>query len=443
MSVDVRIPELGESISEAVIAQWLKRDGDIVTVDEILCELETDKASVELPSPVAGQLKIRAAEGDTVSVGEVIATVDTAVSARPATAETDRPATATSAPAMTATRIGKDPAPPAVPATSASTDREVLASPAARRLIEENDIDPATLSGSGRSGRLTKQDVASALGDESARHLSLVEPETAELPEPERSETPAASTAPPAIRQPAQATPGSEDDNEERVRMSPIRRTIARRLVEVQQSAAILTTFNEIDMTAVMDLRKRYKETFKETHGVSLGFMSFFARACVLAAQDVRDVNARIDGDEIVYNKGVHLGIAASTERGLVVPVVRNADILSLADLEREIGRLADAARHNKLAPEDLSGGTFTISNGGVFGSLMSTPILNPPQSGILGMHKIEKRPVVVDDEIVIRPMMYIALSYDHRIVDGKGAVTFLVRVKERVENPERLFLEL
>jgi 2-oxoglutarate dehydrogenase E2 component (dihydrolipoamide succinyltransferase) len=457
MSVEVRIPELGESISEAVIAQWLKRDGDVVAVDEILCELETDKASVELPSPAAGQLKIRAAEGDTVSVGEVIATVDTAVSEQTVTPRFDPSKTSASvpvtppagaAPVAAARDAAPEPAAPPVPpvpTTGASTEREVLASPAARRLIEENDIDPATLSGSGRSGRVTKQDVASALAEESGRHLSLVETDAGRPPKAAGAESPAANGEPPSPRQAAPARPDPETENadEERVRMSPIRRTIARRLVEVQQSAAILTTFNEIDMSAIMDLRKRYKETFKATHGVSLGFMSFFARACVMAARDVREVNARIDGDEIVYNKGVHLGIAASTERGLVVPVVRNADILSLADLEREIGRLADAARHNKLAPEDLSGGTFTISNGGVFGSLMSTPILNPPQSGILGMHKIEKRPVVVDDEIVIRPMMYIALSYDHRIVDGKGAVTFLVRVKERVENPERLLLEL
>jgi 2-oxoglutarate dehydrogenase E2 component (dihydrolipoamide succinyltransferase) len=457
MSVEVRIPELGESISEAVIAQWLKRDGDVVGVDEILCELETDKASVELPSPAAGQLTIRAAEGDTVSIGHIIATIDPTVSARAdapdaVRSDTAAPSPATPGPGPTAVPAPQgssaEPAVPAVPATTASTDREVLASPAARRLIEENDIEPATLSGSGRGGRVTKHDVASALdpsAEESARHLSLVDSETVNPPESSTGTASAASPAPESRPQPELSAPGSvaENDDEERVRMSPIRRTIARRLVEVQQTAAILTTFNEIDMSAVMDLRVRYKDKFKETHGVSLGFMSFFSRACVLAAQEVREVNARIDGDEIVYNKGVHLGIAASTERGLVVPVVRNADILSLADLEGEIGRLAESARHNKLAPEDLSGGTFTISNGGVFGSLMSTPILNPPQSGILGMHKIEKRPVVVGDEIVIRPMMYIALSYDHRVVDGKGAVTFLVRVKERIENPERLLLEL
>lgn len=447
MSVEVRIPELGESISEAVIAQWLKRDGEVVAVDEILCELETDKASVELPSPVAGRLKIRAAEGDTVSIGDIVATVDTTVGAKADTPE-NAPSPSAPEPIAAPREPMTEPAAPPTPATTASADREILASPAARRLIEEHGIEPATLSGTGRGGRVTKQDVATAIdpvAEESGRHLALVDSDTAKAPEAPADAASSKSPAPQASPRPALSPqgPATESDDERRVRMSPIRRTIARRLVEVQQTAAILTTFNEIDMTAVMDLRKRYKEKFKETHGVSLGFMSFFSRACVLAAQEVPEVNARIDGDEIVYNKGVHLGIAASTERGLVVPVVRNADILSLADLEREIGRLAESARHNKLAPEDLSGGTFTISNGGVFGSLMSTPILNPPQSGILGMHKIEKRPVVVDDEIVVRPMMYIALSYDHRIVDGKGAVTFLVRVKERIEDPERLLLEL
>jgi 2-oxoglutarate dehydrogenase E2 component (dihydrolipoamide succinyltransferase) len=287
-------------------------------------------------------------------------------------------------------------------------------------VAEEQGVDTATVAGTGRGGRITKPDVVAAATAKSVPSAATV-----------------SATAP-------AATPRvSEGVAEERVSMTPLRKTIARRLVEAQHTAAILTTFNEVDMSAVMALRARYKDQFAEKHGVSLGFMSFFSRACVLALQEIREVNARIEGDEIVYSHRVHLGIAASTEKGLVVPVVRDADQLGIADLEREIGRLAELARSNKLTIADLSGGTFTISNGGVFGSLLSTPILNPPQSGILGMHKIEKRPVVISDQIVIRPMMYVALSYDHRIVDGRGAVTFLVRVKERLESPERLFLDL
>jgi 2-oxoglutarate dehydrogenase E2 component (dihydrolipoamide succinyltransferase) len=286
-------------------------------------------------------------------------------------------------------------------------------------VAEEQGVDTTTIEGTGRGGRITKPDVVA---------VAAAKPVT-----------PAAAAPVPVV--PARSAASAAD--EERVPMTPLRKTIARRLVEAQHTAAILTTFNEVDMSAVMALRSRYKDQFAEKHGVSLGFMSFFSRACVLALQEIREVNARIEGDENVYNNRVHLGIAASTEKGLVVPVVRNADRLDLAGLEREIGRLADLARTNKLTIADLSGGTFTISNGGVFGSLLSTPILNPPQSGILGMHKIEKRPVVVGDQIVIRPMMYVALSYDHRIVDGRGAVTFLVRVKERLESPERLFLDL
>jgi 2-oxoglutarate dehydrogenase E2 component (dihydrolipoamide succinyltransferase) len=295
-------------------------------------------------------------------------------------------------------------------------------------MAEEQHVDPASLHGTGPGGRATKSDVAAAA---QARDSA---------PAPA---APAAAPAPAAKPAPQATRVAAGDDEEERTRMSRLRRTIADRLVMAQHTAAILTTFNEVDMSAAMELRAKHKEAFQKAHGVSLGFMSIFARACILALRDVPVVGARIEGDEVVTSKRVHLGIAASTERGLVVPIVRNADLLSMAGLEQEVGRLAGLARDGKLGVEDLSGGTFTISNGGVFGSLLSTPILNPPQSGILGMHKIEKRPVVVNDQIVIRPMMYLALSYDHRIVDGREAVTFLVKVKERIEDPSRLLLEI
>ena len=303
--------------------------------------------------------------------------------------------------------------------------------PAARRLARQSGIDPSTVVPTGAGNRVTKEDLNRAgQSSESAAHLSLVDSSP--------------SAAPPASANSANTAAAATDTvDEERVPMTPIRRRIADRLVQAQQTAAILTTFNEVDMSRVMELRARHKESFADRHGTSLGFMGFFARACIEALEDVPQINARIDEDSIVYNKRVHLGIAASTPRGLVVPVVRNADLMDLPEIEREVARLATLARDNKLAVTDLTGGTFTISNGGVFGSLLSTPILNPPQSGILGMHKIEKRPVVVDDQIVIRPMMYLALSYDHRIVDGREAVTFLVKVKERIEDPERLLLSI
>jgi 2-oxoglutarate dehydrogenase E2 component (dihydrolipoamide succinyltransferase) len=458
MPVDVRIPELGESITEAVIVQWLKADGDVVALDEPIAELETDKANAELPAPVAGQLRIVRAAGETVQVGDVIARIDEArasTGSGPQGARASEPDAPGTLPPMTGTEAGATSNTPtrmptvtelapssSLAAPPVDTDGEApaepLLSPAARRLIEEHELDPLQILGSGRGGRVMKDDVLSHVdepGDEGKSHLTAPD-QNRRTPAP--ADPTSASTS-----EPARGRPGTDDDAEERVPMSPLRRRIATRLVDAQQTAAILTTFNEIDMSSAIDLRKRYKESFERAHGVSLGYMSLFARACVLALHEIPGVNARIDGDEIVYNRRVHLGIAASTERGLVVPVVRDADGASLAELEREIGRLATRARDGKLGIDELTGGTFTISNGGVFGSLMSTPILNPPQSGILGMHKIEKRPVVVDDDIVIRPMMYVALSYDHRLVDGREAVTFLVRVKERIEDPERMLLEV
>jgi 2-oxoglutarate dehydrogenase E2 component (dihydrolipoamide succinyltransferase) len=438
MSVEVVIPQLGESITEAVIAVWLKSDGDLVREDEPICELETDKANTEMPSPASGVLRVVQAQGATVHVGEVIARIepaDAAAAEKPkkrksARAKTKEPAR----PAPAATPAPAAPAPQAAapaPSAGASAEESPRMGPAARRLARESGIDPATAVPTGAGNRVTKQDLLRASQSaDSAAHLSLVD----SSPEPTASSAPTATGT---------ATAATDTADEERVPMTPIRRRIADRLVQAQQTAAILTTFNEVDMSRVMELRARHKDSFAERHGTSLGFMGFFARACIEALEDVPQINARIDEDSIVYNNRVHLGIAASTPRGLVVPVVRNADLLDLPEIEREVARLATLARDNKLAVTDLTGGTFTISNGGVFGSLLSTPILNPPQSGILGMHKIEKRPVVVDDQIVIRPMMYLALSYDHRIVDGREAVTFLVKVKERIEDPERLLLSI
>jgi 2-oxoglutarate dehydrogenase E2 component (dihydrolipoamide succinyltransferase) len=402
MAFEVRIPTLGESVTEGVIVRWARQEGEAVSTDDVLLELETDKASVEIPAERGGVLHIVRKEGDTVSVGDVVATIDENGAGAKAPSEKRK------APAKEA----KPAAPAAKPAAPAASAPPPLG-PAVRALVEEHDLDPAGIPASGPRGRLTKGDVLA--------HLEKK----------------------PAATAPATPAPRPAGEGEEVVPMGRIRKRIAERLVQAQHTAAILTTFNEIDMSAVMELRARHKDRFLEIHGVRLGFMSFFARACIAALQEVRAVNAEIRGDDVVYKHFVHLGIAVGTERGLVVPVVRDADRRSLADIEREIERLAGLARIGKLAPDDLSGGTFTISNGGVYGSLMSTPILNPPQSGILGMHKIEKRAVVVNDQIVIRPMMYVALSYDHRLVDGEQAVTFLVRVKERIEDPSRLFVEV
>jgi 2-oxoglutarate dehydrogenase E2 component (dihydrolipoamide succinyltransferase) len=414
MAFEVRIPTLGESVSEGVISRWVKQDGQAVRPDDVLLELETDKAGMEIAAEHAGVLRILRREGETVGVGEVVARIEETKPAGPPPARTE-PLRAT-------------PGPVAEPNLEAASEQETTAprpsggvgplSPAVRRLVSEYNLDPATIPASGKGGRLTKEDVLAYI-ERSAR------------PAP-----PAPSGAPAAVGRVA-------GDGEEPVPMSRIRKRIAERLVQAQHTAAILTTFNEIDMSGVLALRAAHKERFRQVHGVGLGFMSFFARACVLALRDLPVVNAEIRGDDVVYKHFVHLGIAVATPRGLVVPVVHHAERLSFAGIEREIERLAGLARDGKLAIEDLAGGTFTISNGGIYGSLLSTPILNPPQSGILGMHKVEKRPVVVDDQIVVRPMMYVALSYDHRIVDGEQAVTFLVRVKERVEDPARLLLDV
>jgi 2-oxoglutarate dehydrogenase E2 component (dihydrolipoamide succinyltransferase) len=428
MAFEVRIPPLGESITEGVITRWVKRDGEAVRRDDVLLELETDKAGMEIAAERDGVLRVMKDEGATVAVGDVVARIEEGAAqpgaAKPAAGKPGAVPPPKPAPTPRREELRVEPA----PVGSTPPPEGTPLSPAVRRLVTEQGLDPTAIPATGKGGRLTKGDVL--------EHLERQEPAAEARPQ-----------APPAVPARAPAPPPSvariAGEGEEPVPMSRIRKRIAERLVQAQQTAAILTTFNEIDMTAVMALRAGHKEQFQRVHGVPLGFMSFFARACVMALRDIPAINAEIRGDDIVYKHFVHLGVAVGTERGLVVPVVHHAERLSFAEIEREIGRLAGLARDGKLSLDDLAGGTFTISNGGVYGSLLSTPILNPPQSGILGMHKIEKRPVVVDDQIVVRPMMYAALSYDHRIVDGEQAVTFLVHVKERIEDPARLMLDL
>jgi 2-oxoglutarate dehydrogenase E2 component (dihydrolipoamide succinyltransferase) len=439
MAVDVQIPTLGESITDGVIVRWMKRDGETVTADEPLLELETDKASVEIPAPAAGVIAVLAQEGQTVKVGEVVARIEpngaaTGTSAAPSPARPAVPAATPPPPAAPA------PAAAAPPAAAGEPPAPPL-SPAVRRLVEENAVDPTRITGTGKGGRLTKADVLAHLTAQSAPAAAPPKAPAAPPAAPQAAAPSAEAPRPPTPypRPGAPSAPAASDV--ERVPMTRLRQRIAERLRQAQATAAILTTFNEVDMSAVLALRATHKQRFADTHGVSLGFMSFFGRACIATLQEMPLINAQIDGADIVYHKHVHLGIAVGTERGLVVPIVHDADTLDFAGLEREIARLAQLARDNKLAIEDLAGGTFTISNGGVYGSLLSTPILNPPQSAILGMHKIEKRPVVIDDQIVVRPMMYLALSYDHRLIDGAEAVTFLVKVKERLEDPTRLLL--
>jgi len=399
MSVEVRVPALGESVSEATIATWFKKPGDAVAVDDMLCELETDKVTVEVPSPVSGSLgEIVAAEGATVAVDALLATINEGTAAAP-TAKPDA-----------APDAAPKPAPP-------SKTKDVEDAPAAKKAMAEAGLSADKVTGTGRDGRIMKEDVQAAI-----------------TAAPQPSEPAAAPRAPIAADDAAR---------EERVKMTRLRQTIARRLKDSQNTAAILTTFNEVDMTEVMALRNQYKDQFLQKHGVKLGFMSFFTKACCHALAEVPEVNAEVDGTDIVYKKFVHMGVAAGTPSGLVVPVIRDADAMSFAQIEKAIAEKGARARDGKLSMAEMQGGTFTISNGGVYGSLMSAPILNPPQSGILGMHKIQDRPMAINGQVVIRPMMYLALSYDHRIVDGKGAVTFLVRVKEALEDPRRLLMDL
>ena len=402
MTAELRVPNLGESIAEATVGNWFKAKGEAVSADEVVCELETDKVTVEVPAPQAGVLsEITAPQGTTVEVGELLGTIGEGTGAVPAK-QSAKPEAAAAAQA-----------PKAPPAADAGAARDPEDAPSAKVLMADNSLEPGGIAGSGRDGRIMKEDVLAAVRAAG----SGATPDTA----------PAAAPA--------------EEGIEERVRMTRLRATIARRLKESQNTAAMLTTYNEVDMSRVMKIRTDFKGAFEERHGVRLGFMSFFVRACCEALLEVPEVNAEIDGDDIVYKKYVNMGIAVGTPTGLVVPVVRNAHSLGFAEIEKRIAELGALARDGKLALGDLQGGTFSISNGGVYGSLMSSPILNPPQSGILGMHKIQERPIALDGEVVIRPMMYLALSYDHRLVDGKGAVTFLVRVKELIEEPHRLLM--
>jgi 2-oxoglutarate dehydrogenase E2 component (dihydrolipoamide succinyltransferase) len=397
-SVDVMVPTLGESVTEATVSTWFKQVGDTVAQDEMLCELETDKVSVEVPSPAAGVLtEILAAEGSTVEASAKLGVISSGEGAA-------------AAPAPKAEEA------PAKPAAAGAKN-----APAAEKMMAEKGIDASAVTGTGKDGRIMKEDVMKAAASGGA----------------------AASAPAPAAQAPRAPVAADDAAREERVKMTRLRQTIARRLKEAQNTAAMLTTYNEVDMSAVMALRNQYKGEFEKKHGVRLGFMSFFTKACVHALKEVPEVNAEIDGTDVVYKNFVHMGIAAGTPTGLVVPVIRDVDQMSFAAIEKAIGEKGRRARDGKLSMAEMQGGTFTISNGGVYGSLMSSPILNPPQSGILGMHKIQDRPVAINGEVVIRPMMYLALSYDHRIVDGKGAVTFLVRVKEALEDPQRLLMDL
>ncbi len=413
---DIRVPTLGESVTEATIGRWFKKPGDAVAVDEPLVELETDKVTIEVPAPSAGTLsEIVAKDGETVAVGALLGQItDGAGGAKPAAAAPK--AEAAPAPAATA------------PAAAAAAPSKTLAAdtpqaPSVRKLSAESGIDAAGVAGSGKDGRVTKGDMLAAIE--------------------KAASSPTPVNQPAAAVQMRAASPADDAAREERVKMTRLRQTIARRLKDVQNTAAMLTTFNEVDMTAVMALRSQYKDVFEKKHGNKLGFMGFFTKACVQALKDIPAVNAEIDGSDIIYKNYYHVGVAVGTDKGLVVPVVRECDSKSISQIERDIADFGKRARDGQLKIDEMQGGTFTITNGGIYGSLMSTPILNAPQAGILGMHKIQERPVVVGGKIEIRPMMYLALSYEHRVIDGKEAVTFLVRVKESLEDPARLVLDL
>lgn len=409
MAEEVKVPQLGESVTEATIGQWFKKVGEAVAQDEPIVELETDKVAMEVNAPIAGVIsELVANEGDTLEVGALLAMIDP-----------DGKASAAPAPAAKAAAPAPSPSPAPAPAVSSAPLDTMPLAPAVRRIVEDYDLDPSSISGTGKDGRLTKADVLKAIDQGTAK----------------KTAAPAPAAAPSAVQ--------DAGPREERIRMTRLRQRIAERLKEAQNTAAMLTTFNEADMTAVMDIRSEYKDLFAKKHGIKLGFMSFFVKACCHALKEVPAVNARIEGDEIVYSNYVNMGVAVSAPNGLVVPVLKEADKMAFADCELGIADFGIRARDGKLGLDELQGGTFTISNGGIFGSLLSAPILNPPQSGILGMHKIQERPVAINGQVEIRPMMYLSLSYDHRIIDGREAVTFLVRVKDCLEDPGRLLLDL
>jgi 2-oxoglutarate dehydrogenase E2 component (dihydrolipoamide succinyltransferase) len=413
MSIDIKVPSLGESVTEATIARWYKSIGDSVSIDEPLLELETDKVTLEVPAPVSGQLTdIKVKDGDTVEVGAILGVI-----AEGAVGTEKAPD-----PQPTIETIEDEPIvekPKAEEVKEVETIKEPASvsnelSPAVRKIVAENNIDINKINPSGKNGRITKEDALSSIPSQSTETVSPSKPKAT-----------------------------NSNQTTERVTMSRLRKTIAKRLKDAQNTAAILTTFNEVDMTELIKVRNEYKEFFEKKHGVKLGFMSFFVKACITALKEIPEVNAEIEGDDVIYKNYYNIGVAVGTDQGLVVPVVKNADELIVADIEKEIASLGQKARDGKLSISDMQDGTFTISNGGVYGSLMSTPILNPPQSGVLGMHKIQERPIAIDGEIAIRPMMYLALSYDHRLIDGKAAVTFLVRVKESLEDPRRILLSV
>ena len=411
MATEVTVPVLGESITEATVGEWLKQPGDPVKADEPIASLETDKVSVEVPSPVAGVMGQHAVQvGDTVQVGAMLATIEAGGGAAAAPAAAPAPAVTPAAPAPAAA------APAAAP--EASSDSPAALSPSVRRAVLEYGLDPASITGTGKDGRITKEDVAAAAAAK-----------------------PAATAQAPASAAPAAAPAGGR--KEERVKMTRLRQTIAKRLKEAQNTAAMLTTFNDVDMTAVIEARAKYKDLFEKKHGVRLGFMGFFVKAATMALKDIPSVNASIEGDEIVYHDYADISVAVSAPNGLVVPVIRDAQDMSVAGIEKTIGDFGRRAKDGTLKMDEMKGGTFTISNGGVFGSLMSTPIINPPQSAVLGLHRIEDRPVVVNGQVVVRPMMYLALSYDHRLIDGREAVTFLVALKNAIEDPTRILIDL
>lgn len=432
MNVEIKVPTLGESIVEATVAQWFKAAGETVVADEPLVELETDKVTLEVPAPAGGRLsEVRAKSGENVEVGAILGVIEEGVAGKPAAP--------VPAPEAEAAPPEAAPPPPAPAAAPPAMPPAMPLSPAVRKLVAEHGLDPAAIPGSGKDGRLVKADVLKAIEAKTTAPAAA----PAMVPTGAPAAAPAAPAALAPTPAPTPAGPRPEAAREERVRMTRLRKRIAERLKEAQNTAAILTTFNEVDMSAVIALRKTYRDAFEKKHGVRLGFMSFFVKAAIAAAREIPAANAEIDGDDLVYKNYYHIGVAVSSPQGLVVPVIRDADRLDFAGIERAIGDYAAKAREGKLAIEDLMGGTFTISNGGIFGSLLSTPILNPPQAAILGMHKMQERPMAVDGRIEARPMMYLALSYDHRIIDGREAVTFLVRVKECIEDPRRLVLDI
>ncbi|MEJ7934094.1 2-oxoglutarate dehydrogenase complex dihydrolipoyllysine-residue succinyltransferase [Sphingobium sp. AN558] len=413
MATEVKVPTLGESVTEATVGQWLKKPGEAVKADEAIVSLETDKVAVDVPAPVAGTLgDIIAKEGDTVNVGALLAMINEGASAGAA------------APAPAAKAEAAAPAPTAsapAPVADEEDGGSLTLSPAVRRLVLEHGLDPSKIKGTGKDGRLTKDDVQAAVATGTAK----------------------AAAAAPATAAPVAVPAAGPGRSQERVKMTRLRQTVAKRLKSAQETAALLTTFNDVDMSAVIEARAKYKDLFEKKHGVRLGFMGFFTKAVTMALKDIPAVNAQIEGDEIVYNNFADISVAVSAPNGLVVPVIRNAESMSVAEIEKTIGMYGKKAKDGLLTMEDMKGGTFTISNGGVFGSLMSTPIINPPQSAVLGLHRIEDRPVVVNGQIVVRPMMYLALSYDHRMIDGREAVTFLVAVKNAIEDPTRLLIDL